>query len=130
MPLPMNSTANRFGNPLARVDSAAKTGSDSSHGSAIVAPAARSTVRLEIFVMPSRRSPERLALRLKKFDAYRRWALCEDARRFQSTVSRVDPRDEDCVRTLIADREISSGRPDAEMARRESTRSLFLDICE
>src|SRR5262245_24953258 len=48
MPFPMNSTANRFGN--AEVD-AARTGSDSSHGSAIAAPTPRRTVRLETELM-------------------------------------------------------------------------------
>src|SRR5215510_11066387 len=47
-PLPINSTANRFGNAGADFAGPPQTGNDSSHGRHIVTPAPRRTVLLEI----------------------------------------------------------------------------------
>src|SRR5437870_13783739 len=46
----MKRTANRRGNVFGSPDVAPKTGSDSSHGSAIATPAPRRTARLEMFM--------------------------------------------------------------------------------
>src|SRR5687767_12229263 len=50
MPLPMKSTAKRFGNGE---DVAANADIDSSHGNAMVTPAPRSTVRRDSFISVS-----------------------------------------------------------------------------
>src|SRR5881394_4221045 len=52
MPLPMNSTANRFGTGSLALEAPAQAGSDSIHGNATVAPIPRRTVRLETLIYP------------------------------------------------------------------------------
>src|SRR5262245_36684852 len=123
-PLPMNSTANRFGKSRAGSDHAATAGNDSSHGSAIAAPAARRTVRREIRSLIS-------ALRLwQELQAHRRRRVGEDARRLQPSAAGVDARHEDRVRILVADGEIRRRWIEAEVPRREAGGPLFLDVGE
>src|SRR2546423_14178928 len=128
MPLPMKRTANRLGyGPFAPAGlpgpELLHVGSDSSHGSAIVTPSPRRTVRRE---MPMALTS--LPHGRQELHADRRRNRREHARRFQASVPRVNPAHEHGVGILIADREMVRRRFDAEVPRFGSAGPLLLDV--
>ncbi len=98
MPLPMNSTANRFGNvpaavatmlPGTAVCAGFAHAIDSSHGSAIVTPRPRRTVRLEIVPLLMFTSARRALPRRVCFGTVSWRRCCQSGRRSDSRLSRA-----------------------------------------
>src|SRR5690242_12684672 len=127
MPLPMNSTASRFGRRrAASLPRAAASGSDSSHGSASATPTPRSILRLEIMVAfdsASARDASDSRLR-EKLHAHGRRSARENAGRLQPSLVAVEAGNEDRIGVLVADGEKARRRVDPEMTRLEAARPL------